>query len=744
MSAEAFLDLNRGFAAQLLAGENPRCFWTANARYANAAFERVFAADFAPPPNVECADIGEYRCTFIPLRLGEESGIYIDAVPLAQPECDSRLLQLPEIVRLATKTDSSITDIRRFIQNLIDLRPALFYGAKLFVSRAGSRFVLVREAGLQDGTSRSWARWPLHRLFVNRRACVIRNPAGNVQALAVPFDVAPTQRYVVIARLRDTPELTATERVFIGCLESLLLPLKPPQEPLRVFALDSIRTEPLASSPRFLWYGSSGALRDRMHAILEQRGWELGCVSTFAESLQAVECGAVDIVMLDGSIAGDPTRLLRALRLVAGKLELPLLFFDQRVPTPEIEALVERYLPPDAGNDSILRAIKAVIRLVPQRRAEALRGAAAGFSAVLQSASDCTDLASQLAIGATELAGDWASVTLIDNGGNMYAAEWPTRQEPLLDRVPLTLLSGYAVMRSRIDSEFFGEVTDDPTAQRHLESLGALSGASIPISNGGRIVGSLVVLSTTRRMYEPECEALLQLADIGARAFSEVQTRMLRSQAVVTNTYEPLWEQLSSGECELNAYRGPRARTWIRIAALDASRVGITAVSGGNVDASFETAEAALQELATVVHHWDDVADAVDATVAAFDDGIRGIFAGIISVETSHLAFSTARFPAPVQIASKGPAPALSISERCHRGSISIRPRSVTLIYDADLHDAVDSAKVVEVVQDKLRAGAGNAVQPLPKLAADPFGVAFCAITKRMFGAERPGAPESA
>lgn len=744
MSAEAFLNLPRGFASQLLAGANPRCFWTPNARYANAAFERVFAANFTPPRNVDYADIGGYRCTFTPLQVGDETGVFIDAVPFAESECDSRLLQLPEIVRLATKTDSSITDIRRFIEYLIDLRPALFSGAKLFVSRRGHRFVLVRETGTPDGTSRTWARWPLHRLFVNRRACVIRSPAGNLQALAVPFDVAPAQRYVVIATLRCSPELTAAERVFMGCLEGLLLPLKPPQEPVRVFALDSIRTEPLASAPTFLWYGSSGALRDRMQEILLQRGWDLRCVSTLAEVLQAVERGAVDIVMLDGSIAGDPARILRALRLVAGQLDVPLLFFDRRQPTPEIEALIEQYLPPDAGKDRILRAIKEVIRLVPERRAEALRGAAAGFSGALQNVADCTELARLLAVGATELAGDFASVTLIDNAGNMYAAESPSRQEPLLDRIPLTLLSGYAVMRSRIDSEFFREVTDDPAAQQRLESFGALSGATIPIADGGRIVGSLVVLSSTRRMYEPECEALLQLADIGARAFSEVQTRMLRSQAVANDTYEPLWEQLSSGECELNAYRGPRARTWIRIAALDASRVGITAVSGRDVEASFETAEAALQELATVVHHWDDVADAVDATVAAFDDGSRGIFAGIVSIDSSRLTFSAARFPAPVQIASKGPAPALSVSERRHRGTISIRPRSVTLIYDVDMHDSVDSAKVVQAVQGKLRIGAGNAVQPLPKLANDPYRVAFCSIMKRMFGAERPGSPEPA
>lgn len=711
---------------------------------ANRAFDAAFPADFVPPLNADHAYIGDYRCSFTSLEYGGEHGVFIDAVPMTDRsrEPDPRFLQLPEIIRLAGKSDAGITDVHRFIERLDALRPSLFSRIVLFVSRERQSFVLVRETGEPDSGSRNWARWPLQRLFVNRRACVIRNPVTNVQALAVPFSVAPGQRYVVVAPLRAHPELNATERVFIQCLESLLLPSVERKQTVRAYSLDSIRTEPLAAAPMFLWYGKSESLSARIEGLMERRGWDLWRVANFAEVLKAIEGRTVDAILLDGSVSDDPVSMLRAIRHLSGVMDVPIVLFNGNAVTPEVEALVDRCLPKESEGDTIFRALKEVLRLVPERRSEALRSAALGFSSLLQSSRDCTELARNLALAASELAsGSWASVQLFDHAGNMYAAEVPVRIEPLMDRVPFSLLNGYAVMRSRIDSEFFAEVTDDPRTQQRLESLAPLSGASIPIADGGRIVGTMIVLSIVRRMYEPEFDALLQIADVGARAFAEVQTRVLRAQAA-TNIYEPLWDELTIGDCRIYAYRGPNARTCIRIAALDETHAAITAVTGSDADASFELAEAALQELATVVHHWEDPADAVDATVATFDDGVTSVLAGIVSSQTSRFAYAAARFPGPLQIAMQGPASSLTLQHRRQRGNLPVRARTVTLLCGSGAERLMDSAQIVAAVQDEVRRGAPNPLQSLPKIADDPFEVAFFGITTRSFGAERSNSPD--
>lgn len=622
----------------------------------------------------------------------------------AEAFLDPRFVALPGLLRSATKTDLSAPEVRRFMDALLEADAALFAGALLLRSREGRRFILVHETGGPVEDARSWLRWPLSRLFSTRRACLITNPRSGARALAIPFYVSD-EWYAVVAPLRGPAD--SAQSVFLAALQSITA-APPPRSVAH-------------GAPRFAWFGTDKALHARLRSAISARGWEFHAASTFGHLVLLLERDAIDVALIQPSSLGDAMHSLRTLRHAAKIGDAPILYFSDTDPESEIETLVDACLYPDAPTRELIKALKQSVSLVPQARAKALREAVRNVEDDLRACEDYADLARACANAALALGSDAASVMLADQTGAIHAAHVPEYQDALQDHWPAAFVTGEPVTDSTAGDRFFEEVFDDREYAKRLQALHALSGASLPIRDGPKIIGTLLAFSTARAMFDPEFSALADLAALTGRVFS-----------ARGNAGGRLWRRMTACDAHIDVYQGAKGHAALQVST-HGSLAAIAAVEDEDRARSAEFANALVREVTVLQERAEEQ---LRALVRRFDDGKRGVLVGIVDGE--RLTYACSRFPLPLRVPVSGPVPAIRRASECESGGIALGPQSVTLIYSNEFASQIETAQLVATVQRGLRGRWANAARSLPELALSRGRLAFAAITMPTYGVDSP------
>jgi|GEM_PF-4338913 len=679
--------LRAGLVTQLLAGDEPRCFWTPERAFENDAFraERrghgnvlssaasIFAGEAA-----EYVDAGAYRWTFTRIVHKELTGVLVSGVPTSGMQ-HRRLAALPNILEFSAGRIPNAANLHRLMELVLQSDPLLFTQALLFASEGDQPFLLLHDMGTASDDGRSWTRWPLERLFGKRRAALITNVITGRRGFAIPFTVAPCERYVVVVVLADV-QLSSSDRDFLKVLECVpaLAPKAMPQR--RVGQYDHVEAELVPVTPRLSYFGGK-KMRARLENLVSRRGWEVSIFEGNRLDVFSPRRSPYEILLIDGAAMIDALAVLRSFRRNAPTV--PILYFGAN-PDPETEVLVDACISNYASDNEVFAAIKNLVRELPARRREQLEVAVSRLTAGLSTASSYEQLARAITHGIVALFGEWAVVHLFDASGDVHHAEFPMNDSPLMPEVPMTFISGYAVMKTRVDEDFFAEVCGDSETREALARLQPRSGAAIPLSNNGEIIGTFVVLSTERDLDLPDFEALSQYAQNASQALAALLER--RKQAEL---HEEAWTHVSVGPYDLHVFHSLEGKARFLAAPLDRWSVRIEA-----------------------------------------DNGRGGTFNATLNVKSHTLAFEAVRFAEPLQVAASGPVAvaAPAIKERTER-TISLRTPSVTLISDNGHARGADVAATVEILQRGLREGARNPALHLAE-AAGARG-AFIAITSR-------------
>jgi hypothetical protein len=280
---------------------------------------------------------------------------------------------------------------------------------------------------------------------------------------------------------------------------------------------------------------------------------------------------------------------------------------------------------------------------------------------------------------------EWAAVHLFDSSGELYRAEFPERDEPLMRQVPLTFLSGYAVMKTRVDDEFFTELCEEQSVYDALRALHPRSGAAIPLVHGGTLIGSIVALTIDRDLEEADFEGLALFAEAASEAFVSLQLRA--DQMAESND---AWTRVSMGLYHVDVYRPHEEHTpAFRVTPLDGRciRIEATRADGGHL-------------LAT------------------------------LDVKSHHLAYETWHFPTPFYVPAAGPVSLTDQEVPDHSsGTVLIDQPAIALIYDLPLTQAIDTATLVEIFQRGLREGQTNPSSLLGDIGGERFP--FVAVSFR-------------
>ena len=718
MSAKAFLG-SSVVTEQLLAGENPRCFWTTQGRRANPAFERYFPADYAPAPDSDWQDVFGFRCSFTPLVIDGTRGIFIDAVPLSGAKPDQRFSKLPSILRRLTQTEYTAHQVRALMDELLDADPRLFVSVSLLRSRGGWPFVLVREKGEAGEARSAWRKWPLERLFTTRRPCVITSPGASGRGLAIPFAVE-SDRYVVIAKLRGGA-LDDAESLFLRMLEELTLPGLVRRPSALDSSLDKRTAEEPLSAPRLVTLGLTDELRATAAELAVARGYALSSVPSFGHLLQCVERAGADAILLDARALSDPLVTLRLLRHAPLNSDLPILYFDTSAPTAEIGSLVDVCVGPAFTRDALFKGMKQIVSLIPARRKQALRGSVASFEATLRACTDHAHLARSIASAAVLIAGDWAAVSLLDGAENVHLGEYPLYGVPVMSCVPSTLLSGYSIMRSPVDQEFYREILDDEATIERLRNMRPSAAASIPLVHSGRVSGTLLILSQTHAMRDAEWDALLELSAYAARALEQMNGRLER--ATEHRTVETAWSGIELQNVRIDTYAGTRATMHARTLAVDEGRAAIVLMNDPVV------AESAVREFATALRSGADASDAVEIVAACYRWRSDSMLAAVFEAP-GHLTFSALRIPPPLQVSAHATSVVTSAPVGHRHGTLELRENAVTMFFSSDFLGSFNGGEAFAVLQSELQAGIFMPVRILPAFADEAEKIAFVAITR--------------
>jgi len=573
--------------------------------------------------------------------------------------------------------------LRRFTDRIVQADPDLFRGALLFTSKNDGAFALLHETGDGLRARESWSHWPLDRLFAKRRASLITNPGSGERGMAIPFGVSRSERSVVIVTLRDG-QLSAADRDFLTTLEWAAASVPQIAPALRRSAVQN-RIDTYSSSPpptpRLLFFGET-LLEERVKRLARRRGWEVRATVSCPDLIASVRESS-DILLIEGTQA-EVVEVLRAIRRAAP--QVPVLCFDGGR-NEEIDVLADRRLSHDAGDTETFDEIEAMVADLPRRRREYLESAVNRALPGLTSVQSPRELSRAIADTARRLFGDWVAVHLLDTQGDMYGTELPAGAHPLMREIPNTFISGYAVMKSHIDEAFFEALTDDEQTREDLAQLNPISGAALPLMHEGSVSGTLIVLTTERELGEPEFEALLQFAEAASLAFAVLQVRI--AKLTLSTSHE--WTRISVGDYDIHVYH-PHAHRGVTFHALplDAHRIGI------------------------------EVRDV---------EG--GALMGTLNLDQGTFSYEAIQFPPPVQISASGPASAMGeAGNRPIAHTLMLKPPSVTLIYDAEFPRLVDSGRVVEVLQNAMRAAAENPAFELAQFVQSERA-GFIAITSR-------------
>ncbi len=674
--------------AQLLAGDEPRCFWTPPHVFTNEAFDRADVdreailsraqRAFSNEEDAKALQLGPFRFVFTRIVHNDVRGVLVMGIPVSG-YYDARLAALPEILQFNSGRMPNAVNLHRLMELVMRTDRDLFSDALLFASERGEPFLLLHDLGVSRQAPRLWVRWPLERLFNKRRAAVITNPVTGEKGLAIPFQVAPAERYVIIFTLR-TAELDKADRDLLSVLECIAAVVPQTTSEWRSNVRNRIDAPAVPCAPRLFYYGNP-KLRARIEHLISRHGWELDSAVNHTETIASLASES-QMILIDGSAMPPGPRMLRALRNAAASA--PILYFAENC-DEETQILVDARVSPTASDDQIFAALKSIVRELPQRRRDYLEALVGRLTPVLLSATSFRQLASVIAQCLVPHFADWAAVHLFDSTGELYRAEFPDSDEPIMQQVPMTFINGYAVMKSRVDQEFFAELCDEPLVWEALAALQARSGAAIPLLHSGTLVGSIVALSTERDLDEADFEGLASFAEAASDAFASLQTRALR-----IGTFDAAWTRISVGLYHVDIYRPQRARDIsVRVSPLEGCRL------------RFELIKAD-----------------------------QGRLSATLDAKRHRLAYETVHFPVPFHVPAKGP---VTLAQRdvpeSSTGVIVLEEPSLTLVHDAALTRAIDPATIVKLFRRALQEGQSNPASLLADVDADRFP--FVAISLR-------------
>jgi hypothetical protein len=673
---------------QLLAGEQPRCFWTPARTVENNAFRNVeldrstIVATarnvFAGEQQAVAVETGPYVWAFTRIIYGDLAGVLVTGASRSGYR-DPRLAALPAIFQFHSGRLPNGANLHRLMELVMHADDRIFSEALLFASENGKPFVLLHDVGTPAPGIRSWTRWPLERLFAKRRAAIITNPETNDKGLAIPFQVPQAERYVIVFALRKT-ELTKYDRDFLSVLQCVaaVVPQGPFEWRSRVY--DRIEGSAVPAPPRLFFYGRE-KLRGRIEKLIARHGWQLDSSASYKDVATALR-SVLQMVLIDGSALPAGPSMLRWLRRTAANT--PILYIGRGI-DEETEVLVDAHVEPEASDDELFAAIKSMVRELPRKRRDYLEALVARLSPILLSATSYGQLSMMIARCLVPHFADWAAVHLFDSSGELYRAEFPQRDEPIMREVPLTFLSGYAVMKARVDEQFFAELCEERSVYENLAALQPRSGAAIPLVHGGTLIGSLVALSIHRDLDEADFEGLALFAEAASESFVSLQLR-----ADQTARADESWTRVSMGQYHVDLYRPPDDRqVTFRITPLGGRCIRVEATSSGG-----------------------------------------GHFVATLDVNGDRLAYETWHFPAPFHVPASGP---VSLTEREARehatGLITFDAPAVALISDIPLTRAIDTASLVEIFRRGLHDGEPNPAALLADIGGERFP--FVAISFR-------------
>jgi hypothetical protein len=630
----------------------------------------------------------------------------------ASEPVDERLAKLPSLLRVLAQPGITLRDVRGFMETLVAVDDSLFEGAQLFVSLERLSFVL---AGATTGTIavQGWNRWPLRRLFAPRRPCVITHPGGGCRALAVPFTTV-REHYVVVA-VFQSQERSPAQIAFLESFEALALGAEQT-------GLDLQGSPP---TPTFLWCGQSGPMLRRMQSIADAQGWPLHEAVGPGHAMRAMEVGEADVLLFDGTSIRHSLRVLRGMRVGAG--DIPILYVASGTVSAELRVLTDACIDVNASAEELLRIVKQMLPLVPQRRREALQLALKSFRQRFSQCNSYEELTQEIAAAAFHITADWCALALVDRTGGLYRAEFPRSSETLMETLPSTFLSGEALVRHDIDDTFLSEIAEDGDTRRRLLELQPRSAAALPIVDNGTVCGTLLALTNSHRMTEAESQALSTLSHLAGESFSILQHRRAQLEPRSFSDWG-LWKDCALGEVRLVAYRGRTAESYATLNHGSAHAVAVI-VNAGDLSASFQLSEQLAAYLCELLEDFMEPAGALGALASQFGAKKARVVAAVLDTE-GVLTYACEQYPAPVQVPLSGPSPVLRARSERRRSVLPIRVGTVTLLYGVDLAQRVDSAELVTALQRQQRAGHANPSDVIPDLSGEPDALSFVAITR--------------
>lgn len=593
--------------------------------------------------------------------------------------------RFPELLRHAR--EPSEEDVRRFAALLPECDPGLFGCVQILRSQDTRRWVGVRQTSAQAPAAESWQRWPVGRLFARRRACIITNPHEAKRALAVPFAVRRNEYYIVVAEIAQ-PVLTAARQLFVDAICSVTLGVGGAQ----AFGQQTA----LPEHPSVVWFGKNDAQRERVQDILNERGVQMRNARSLRHALALIEDDYVDVAIVSAQGRDEALKALRALRHAAGTFDVPILLFDDWTDADEVDVLVERRLPHGAPAESINRAIKELLGLLPQRRTEALLSLAQSYAADLQRCTDAAAIAAVLVRAAIEMGAEAAYGSIMDRTGALHTATAPEGVSLPEGAIPDTFLDGKPLIAPVVDAEFYERFSDDRETVDRMRRLAPQSAACLPLISAGRIAGTLTALTMRARLGGPHFTAFEALCDVAARALHRIERRTDRSG----DREAPLrasWRHVLLRNVQIDAYVGQHSSCSIQLAPASTGSAALICYDARSRDLS-EAAGAKILKHTLAV--FDATGYGMHALRQIDTEEYPGALLAALLTEDGRIYYRCENNPAPLEIRGTGPSPLLSddLVTRC--GLLDLHSDSALVLYSAEFARCVDTAQLLRALHE--------------------------------------------
>lgn len=549
----------------------PRCVWHGNRLYVNEPFARTFHLAQDSDGSVKLGAVAEVPGLLDALLAERQAdvefgGLRIAIVPV-RLETQSYVIGdvhstfgwggvLQKLLPLLDEAAEDASALPRLCRMFLELPGRLFESVTILRSRPFEPFLILERHGDFHQADRSWTRWPLHRLFLRRRPAVIQNPDLLGRALALPF-LHGGVRSVVLAPLARE-KLSMSEEANLAVLQSVsLIPTKLARA-----------TAPI-DDPTFLWLGNDNGLSTRFEAVLRRRGWKLRMCTSFSDVRHGQSLHAFAVLCIDAQLP-NAAHVVRTLRMMEGSEGAALAVVtigSLDMSAAELSALVDETIDPAADDRKVVAALKNALRRGAAARIREFEASIDQAKAVIREMRTAEDLSVEAARVAALVIEGWANVQLMDSSGLICLGEYPVAARPVASDIPNFFFDTWPLVKTAVDEQFYEYASSDEAARRRMRLLNFRSGVCVPLSDGQRIVGTLVAASTKSARDRDELKALV--------AFSQEivdQLRRIRERPVVPEFYrEKSWTYVRDGSTEVHVYRSPDASMAARFFRIDAT-----------------------------------------------------------------------------------------------------------------------------------------------------------------------------